>query len=127
MKITPKPTPLIRAANESADIVRMMNSGFGTLAEDSDLYPGDLNSEIDALNEEIYVRLNNGVYRAGFASSQEAYEEAFWDVFGMLDALEGRLRRYHGLLKCNLRRVSDYPYLRPTSIGCWRLIKLQRR
>jgi glutathionyl-hydroquinone reductase len=122
--------------NESADIVRMMNSGFGTLAEDSlNLYPDDLNSEIDALNEEIYIRLNNGVYRAGFASTQAAYEEAFWDVFGMLDTLESRLKdqtflfgdrltetdirlfvtlvrfdvAYHGLFKCNLRRISDYP------------------
>jgi glutathionyl-hydroquinone reductase len=122
--------------NESADIVRMMNSGFGTLAEDSvNLYPDDLNAEIDALNEEIYIRLNNGVYRAGFASTQAAYEEAFWDVFGMLDTLETRLKdqtflfgdrltetdirlfvtlvrfdvAYHGLFKCNLRRISDYP------------------
>jgi glutathionyl-hydroquinone reductase len=124
--------------NESADIVRMMNSGFGTLAEDSvDLYPDDLKSEIDALNDAIYVRLNNGVYRAGFATSQAAYQEAFWDVFGMLDSLEDRLKdrtylfgdrlmetdirlfvtlvrfdvAYHGLFKCNLRRVSDYPKL----------------
>ena len=124
--------------NESADIVRMMNSGFGTLATDSvDLYPEDLSSEIDALNEQIYARLNNGVYRAGFATSQEAYQEAFWDVFDMLDALEDRLKdrtfvfgdrltetdirlfvtlirfdvAYHGLFKCNLRRISDYPML----------------
>jgi glutathionyl-hydroquinone reductase len=124
--------------NESADIVRMMNSGFGALADDSiDLYPDDLRSEIDALNDQIYVRLNNGVYRAGFATSQQAYQEAFWDVFGMLDTLEDRLKdrtflfgdrltetdirlfatlvrfdiAYHGLFKCNLRRVSDYPRL----------------
>ena len=124
--------------NESADIVRMMNSGFGALVDDSvDLYPDDLKSEIDALNDAIYVRLNNGVYRAGFATTQEAYQEAFWDVFGMLDSLEDRLKdrtylfgdrltetdirlfvtlvrfdvAYHGLFKCNLRRVSDYPKL----------------
>jgi glutathionyl-hydroquinone reductase len=124
--------------NESADIVRMLNSGFGELAENSlDLYPESLRSEIDALNDQIYVRLNNGVYRAGFATSQEAYQEAFWDVFGMLDSLEHRLKNetflfgdwltetdirlfvtlirfdiaYHGLFKCNLRRLCDYPQL----------------
>jgi putative glutathione S-transferase len=124
--------------NESADIVRMLNSGFGTLADGRiDLYPEDLRAEIDALNDAIYPRLNNGVYRAGFATTQEAYEEAFWDVFGMLDELEARLvgsafllgsrlteadirlfvtlirfdAAYHGLFKCNLRRVADYPRL----------------
>lgn len=124
--------------NESADIVRMLNSGFGALAQEPvDLYPEDLKSEIDALNDQLYSRLNNGVYRAGFATSQQAYEEAFWDVFGMLDALEHRLKdraflfgdrltetdirlfvtlvrfdvAYHGLFRCNLRRISDYPLL----------------
>jgi putative glutathione S-transferase len=125
--------------NESADIVRMLNSGFGDLAANAiDLYPRDLRAEIDALNAEVYPRLNNGVYRAGFATTQIAYEEAFADVFGMLDELEGRLANrgpflfgerfteadvrvfvtlirfdaaYHGLFKCNLRRIADYPAL----------------
>jgi putative glutathione S-transferase len=124
--------------NESADIVRMLNAGFGTLADNTiDLYPEDLRSEIDALNDRIYPRLNNGVYRAGFATTQEAYEEAFRDVFGMLDELEQRLSgkaflfgdrltetdirlfvtlirfdaAYHGLFKCNLCRIADYPNL----------------
>ncbi len=125
--------------NESADILRMMNAGFGDLADGTvDLYPEDLRPEIDALNAEIYPRLNNGVYRAGFATTQIAYEEAFDEVFAMLDALEARLgdgRRfllgarlteadlrlfvtlvrfdlaYHGLFKCNLRRIADYPAL----------------
>ncbi len=124
--------------NESADIVRMLNSGFGTLASGPDLYPESLRAEIDALNTEIYPRLNNGVYRAGFATTQLAYEEAFDDVFGMLDSLEARLATggpyllgdvlteadirlfvtlvrfdaaYHGLFKCNLRRIADYPAL----------------
>jgi glutathionyl-hydroquinone reductase len=137
--------------NESADIVRMMNSGFGVLAEDSlDLYPDDLGSEIDALNDQIYQRLNNGVYRAGFATSQPAYQEAFWDVFGMLDALEDRLKdrtflfgdrltetdirlfvtlvrfdvAYHGLFKCNLRRVSDYPLLTEYLRRLWSVDKI---
>lgn len=125
--------------NESADILRMMNSGFGNLADPTfDLYPADLREEIDALNARIYPRLNNGVYRAGFATTQEAYEEAFRDVFAMLDELAERLGNgcnfllgerlteadirlfvtlvrfdvaYHGLFKCNLRRIADYPGL----------------
>ena len=124
--------------NESADIVRMLNSGFGDLADNTiDLYPQDLRAEIDVLNDRIYPRLNNGVYRAGFATTQEAYEEAFGEVFGTLDELEERLSgraflfrdrltetdirlfvtlvrfdaAYHGLFKCNLRRIADYPNL----------------
>lgn len=125
--------------NESADIVRMFNSGFGELANPNvDLYPSALREEIDALNAEIYPKLNNGVYRAGFATTQESYEEAFHDVFGMLDQLEHRLSdgrdylsgqhvteadirlfvtlirfdpAYHGIFKCNLRQLRDYPFL----------------
>ncbi|MFW8596314.1 glutathione S-transferase family protein [Cribrihabitans neustonicus] len=125
--------------NESADILRMMNSGFGKLADDSiDLYPADFREDIDALNDRIYPRLNNGVYRTGFATTQVAYIEAFLDVFAMLDELEERLGdgrefllgkrfteadvllfvtlvrfdvAYHGLFKCNLRRIADYPAL----------------
>ena len=124
--------------NESADIVRMLNTGFGNLASGPDLYPEALRSQIDALNAEIYPRLNNGVYRAGFAVTQLAYEEAFDDVFSMLDSLEARLETggaylfgnalteadirlfvtlvrfdaaYHGLFKCNLRRLADYAAL----------------
>jgi putative glutathione S-transferase len=125
--------------NESADILRMLNSGFGPLADDTvDLYPEDLRVEIDALNDRIYPRLNNGVYRTGFATTQLAYEEAFAEVFAMLDELETRLdsqgpllfgerlteadlrlfvtlvrfdAAYHGLFKCNLRRLADYPHL----------------
>ncbi|TPE49884.1 glutathione S-transferase family protein [Amaricoccus solimangrovi] len=125
--------------NESADILRMLNSGFGDLARsDIDLYPADLAAGIDALNARIYPALNNGVYRAGFATTQIAYEEAFRGVFVMLDALEERLAgagpflfgerfteadirlfvtlvrfdaAYHGLFKCNLRRLADYPGL----------------
>ena len=78
--------------NESADILRMFNSGFGKLANSSlDLYPADLAAEIDALNARLYSGLNNGVYRAGFATTQDAYEEAFRDVFATLDELEVRL------------------------------------
>jgi glutathionyl-hydroquinone reductase len=125
--------------NESADIVRMFNSGFGTLASGAfDLYPEELRAGIDALNDRVYPRLNNGVYRAGFATTQVAYEEAFADVFIMLDELEEHVGRcgpflfgdglteadvrlfvtlvrfdaaYHSLFKCNLRRLTDYPAL----------------
>lgn len=125
--------------NESADIVRMLNSGFGALADESvDLYPEALRSEIDALNERVYPTLNNGVYRAGFATTQVAYEEAFQGVFTMLDELEARLAAggpfltgatfteadirlfvtlirfdaaYYGLFKCNRQRLADYPAL----------------
>ncbi|MDZ4395289.1 glutathione S-transferase family protein [Cypionkella sp.] len=124
--------------NESADIVRMLNSGFGNLASGPDLYPEALRPEIDALNDAIYPALNNGVYRAGFATTQTAYEAAFADVFTTLDSLEQRLSdnrpylhgdqftetdirafvtlirfdaAYHGLFKTNLRRIADYPNL----------------
>ncbi|WP_437616357.1 glutathione S-transferase family protein [Erwinia sp. V71] len=125
--------------NESADIVRMFNSGFSELARnDIDLYPALLREEIDALNAEIYPRLNNGVYRTGFATTQVSYQEAFNDVFAMLDKLEQRLSdqrsfltgeqlteadirlfvtlirfdaAYHGLFKCNLRQLRAYPLL----------------
>lgn len=125
-------------SNESADIVRMFNNGFGDLASGPDLYPADLRSEIDALNDAIYATLNNGVYRAGFATTQLAYDEAYADVFATLDSLETRLgdgraflhsdsftetdirlfvtairfdAAYHGLFKCNKRRFTDYPQL----------------
>lgn len=125
--------------NESADILRMLNAGFGDLASNQyDLYPSDLASEIDALNDEIYPALNNGVYRAGFATTQVAYEEAYEGIFAMLDKLEARLEgqgpflfgdrlsetdirlfvtlvrfdaAYHGLFKTNKKRIADYPNL----------------
>jgi putative glutathione S-transferase len=124
--------------NESADLLRMFNAGFGPLADERvDLYPKDLRADIDALNEAVYPALNNGVYRAGFATTQAAYEEAFAGVFAMLDGLERRLEQgpyllgerltetdirvfvtlarfdaaYHGQFKCNLRRIADYPNL----------------
>jgi glutathionyl-hydroquinone reductase len=124
--------------NESADILRMFNSAFDAVgAEPGDFYPKDLRDEINALNTRIYDNLNNGVYKAGFATSQEAYDEAVGPVFETLDWLERTLaeRRYlcgdtlteadwrlfttllrfdpvyHGHFKCNLRRVVDYPAL----------------
>ena len=127
-------------SNESSEIIRMLNSAFNAVgANDLDFYPPELRGEIDALNTRIYDGLNNGVYRAGFAKTQEAYEEGFDDVFATLDYLDERLsdRRflcgdrqteadwrlfptlarfdvaYHYAFKCNLRKISDYANLGP--------------
>lgn len=125
--------------NESADIVRMLNSAFDGLTDVRlDLYPAELREEIDALNERLYVNFNNGVYQAGFAQSQAAYEEAYNNVFAMLDEIEQRLsdgRRYlfgdeltesdirlfvtlvrfdlayYGLFKCNRNLIAQMPNL----------------
>lgn len=125
-------------SNESADIIRMFNSAFAELTEPGvDYYPKALRSEIETINAFIYEKLNNGVYRAGFAQSQSAYETAYQDVFQALDALEIRLQRqryllgeqiteadwrlfptlirfdavYYGLFKCNRQRLRDFPAL----------------
>ncbi|MGP2493487.1 glutathione S-transferase family protein [Mesorhizobium sp. PUT5] len=124
--------------NESSEIIRMLNSAFDAWGDASlDFYPQALRAEIDALNDLIYPAVNNGVYRAGFATTQEAYEEAFGELFSTLDQLEERLSRrryltgeriteadwrlfttlvrfdpvYVGHFKCNLRRIADYPNL----------------
>jgi putative glutathione S-transferase len=124
--------------NESSEIIRMFNSAFDALgAAAGDYYPAALRSEIDAVNERVYATLNNGVYRAGFARTQSAYEEAVEPLFETLDWLESRLARqryvagqtlteadwrlfttlvrfdavYVGHFKCNLRRLVDYPNL----------------
>jgi putative glutathione S-transferase len=125
-------------SNESSEIIRMFNGAFDHLgAREGDFYPLPLREAIDGLNEWIYNTVNNGVYRCGFATSQQAYEEAVYPLFATLDALEERLasRRYLmgsalteadwrlfttlvrfdpvyvGHFKCNLRRLVDYPYL----------------
>jgi putative glutathione S-transferase len=122
-------------SNESAEIIRMLNSAFdGVGAKPGDYYPEPLRAEIDAINTRIYDTVNNGVYKAGFATTQDAYEEAFVPLFDTLDWLEERLstRRYLmgdtqtetdwrlfttlvrfdpvyvGHFKCNLRRIADY-------------------
>ena len=124
--------------NESAEIIRMFNSAFDAFTEvRADYYPQALHGEIDRINDFVYANVNNGVYRAGFARSQEAYEEAFLALFAALDETEKRLsgRRYlageklteadwrlfttlvrfdavyYGHFKCNLRRIVDYPNL----------------
>lgn len=127
----------IMVSNESADILRMFDTAFEHLApSDLRLYPSDLAAEIDALNLRIYDGLNNGVYKAGFAGTQVAYDEAVEVVFATLDELEGRLTEpflfgerltetdirtfvtlirfdaaYHGIFKVNRRQIADYPRL----------------
>jgi putative glutathione S-transferase len=125
-------------SNESSEIIRMLNSAFDEWGDASlDLYPERLRGEIDRVNALVYPSVNNGVYRAGFAGTQQAYEEAFNDLFAALDTLEERLGRqrylagdhvteadwrlfttlarfdpvYVGHFKCNLRRIADYPNL----------------
>ncbi|KAA5606490.1 glutathione S-transferase family protein [Roseospira marina] len=124
-------------SNESADILRMFNQGFGDLASGPDLYPARLHRSIDAVNAWVYDTLNNGVYKAGFATQQDAYTEAVVAVFDTLDRLEARLGDqrylagdqiteadwrafttlirfdavYHGHFKCNIRPLSDYDNL----------------
>ncbi|XHH30150.1 glutathione S-transferase family protein [Xanthomonas euroxanthea] len=125
-------------SNESADIIRMFNSAFDAVgAADGDFYPAPLREQIDALNTRIYDTVNNGVYKAGFATTQAAYEEAVVPLFETLDWLEARLDEhrylcgevlteadwrlfttlvrfdavYVGHFKCNLRRIADYRHL----------------
>jgi putative glutathione S-transferase len=124
--------------NESSEIIRMFNSAFdGIGALPGDYYPQDLRGEIDVINARVYDTVNNGVYKAGFATSQQAYEEAVGPLFETLDWLEEILGRqrylvgarlteadirlfttlirfdavYVGHFKCNIRRIADYPAL----------------
>ena len=125
-------------SNESSEIIRMFNSAFDAVgAAPGDFYPADQRATIDPLNARIYDTVNNGVYKSGFATTQEAYEEAVRSLFATLDALEERLARerylcgarlteadwrlfttlvrfdsvYVGHFKCNLKRLIDYPNL----------------
>ena len=124
--------------NESSEIIRMLNSAFEAFTDvHTDYYPEALRDEIDRINDLVYPTVNNGVYRAGFATSQEAYEEAARGIFSTLDQLEARLSRqrylagkqiteadwrlfttlvrfdavYYSHFKCNLRRIVDYTNL----------------
>ncbi|WP_238366773.1 glutathione S-transferase family protein [Mesobacterium pallidum] len=125
-------------SNESSEIIRMFNSAFdGITGNTDDYYPEELRGEIDTLNDRIYDTVNNGVYKSGFATSQEAYDEAVTALFESLDWLEEILSAsryltgnqlteadwrlfptlirfdtaYHGHFKCNRRRIVDYPNL----------------
>ena len=124
--------------NESSEIIRMLNTEFDEWGDASlDLYPKDLREDIDAINERIYTTVNNGVYRCGFAKSQEAYEEAFHNLFESLDYLDNLLDEhrylcgeriteadwrlyptlarfdaaYYGNFKCNKMHIYEYPNL----------------
>jgi len=125
-------------SNESSEIIRMFNSEFDALGDASlDFYPDALREEIDEVNAMVYPRINNGVYRCGFATGQEAYEEAYGELFEALDLLEARLSGqrylvgdriseadwrlfttlvrfdavYVGHFKCNRQRIADYTHL----------------
>ena len=125
-------------SNESSEIIRMFNSAFDQITGNRlDLYPQPLRAEIDRWNDYIYPRINNGVYRSGFATEQAAYDEAVGELFGALDKVDGHLAThrylageycteadwrlfatlvrfdigYYGAFKCNLRRIADYPEL----------------
>ncbi len=123
-------------SNESSEIIRMLNTAFGDLADQRiDLYPAPWREEIDAVNDRLYEHFNNGVYRAGFATTRSAHEKAVWEVFASLDFIEQRLHgqdflvgdqfteadirafvtlvrfdlAYYSLFKTNLHQVRDYP------------------
>jgi putative glutathione S-transferase len=125
-------------SNESSEIIRMFNSAFEAFTDiDTDYYPPALRAEIDRVNEHVYKNINNGVYRAGFATTQAAYEQAFEALFAALDDVERRLATqrylageriteadwrlfttlvrfdavYYGHFKCNRSRIVDYPNL----------------
>lgn len=124
--------------NESSEIIRMMDTEFGDVARVKTIfYPKTLRTEIDQMNDFVYANINNGVYRAGFAQSQAAYEKAFDALFSALDELEARLGKqrylignqvteadwrllptllrfdvaYNSLFKCNKKRLVEYPNL----------------
>jgi glutathionyl-hydroquinone reductase len=125
-------------SNESAEIIRMFNSAFNAITGNTlDFYPEEKRSEIDAINDRVYNDINNGVYKAGFATSQSAYDEAVTKLFSALDWVESILAEkpfltgsepteadwrlvttlmrfdavYVGHFKCNIRRIADYPAL----------------
>lgn len=125
-------------SNESSEIIRMLNSEFdGLTGDNKDFYPAELRAEIDEINDFVYPNVNNGVYRCGFARSQEAYEEAYDKLFAALDELDDRLGKqrylvgdrlteadwrlfstllrfdivYYGHFKCSRQHVYEYPNL----------------
>ncbi len=125
-------------SNESADIIRMFNSAFdGVTGNTDDYWPQPLRARIKAINDRVYDTVNNGVYKAGFATTQEAYDKAVHPLFDSLDGIEGLLAEhryltgdriteadwrlfttivrfdavYHTHFKCNRRRIVDYPNL----------------
>lgn len=127
-------------SNESADIIRMLNSAFNGIAgvrQELDFYPADLQEDIDQVNQRVYDTVNNGVYKSGFATAQDVYEKAYGELFDSLDWLEARLGRqrylvgrriteadwrlfttlirfdavYFSHFKCNRQRLADFEHL----------------
>ncbi|WP_444903136.1 glutathione S-transferase family protein [Microbulbifer sp. CnH-101-E] len=125
-------------SNESSEIIRMLNQSFNEISSDTqDFFPKEKQTEIETINELVYENINNGVYRSGFATTQEAYEEAYTNLFDALDRVENILGQqrylvgekitgadwrlfttlirfdsvYHGHFKCNRQRLEDYPNL----------------
>lgn len=125
-------------SNESSEIIRMLNHGFRDLSENkTDYYPENLRKEIDEINDLVYHNINNGVYKAGFATKQAVYEEAYDKLFSALDEVEKILKKsaflvgdemteadirlyttlvrfdavYHGHFKCNMRKIEEYSAL----------------
>lgn len=125
-------------SNADDDIMRMLNSELNPFTDvKTDFYPAPLRAEIDEINGFVYPNINDGVYRAGFATTQGSYEQAVRNLFGALDRIEARLSKqrylvgqriteadwrlfptlirfdavYHGHFKCNIRRIVDYPHL----------------
>ncbi|WP_299579588.1 glutathione S-transferase family protein [uncultured Microbulbifer sp.] len=126
-------------SNESSEIIRMFNTAFNRITGDTqDFFPKDKQQAIETINQLVYESINNGVYRSGFATTQEAYEEAYRQLFAALDQMENILARqryligeeiteadwrlfttlirfdsvYHGHFKCNRQRLEDFPNLR---------------
>ncbi|WP_226642736.1 glutathione S-transferase family protein [Microbulbifer variabilis] len=126
-------------SNESSEIIRMFNSAFNEISGDTqDFFPEDKQEEIENINQLVYENINNGVYRSGFATTQEAYEQAYTNLFNALDQVESILAQqrylvgeeiteadwrlfttlirfdsvYHGHFKCNRQRLEDFPNLR---------------
>ncbi|MCG3111299.1 MAG: glutathione S-transferase family protein [Candidatus Manganitrophus sp. SB1] len=125
-------------SNSDDDILRMLNSEFNAFTDvKTDFYPAPFRAEIDEINNFVYPNINDGVYRAGFATTQASYEQAVRNLFDALDRIEARLSKqrylvgqqiteadwrlfptlirfdavYHGHFKCNIRRIVDYPHL----------------
>ena len=125
-------------SNESSEIIRMFNTAFNSfIGSQQNFYPEALRSQIDEINDFVYHNINNGVYKCGFASEQEAYEEACYNLFNALDKVDALLKEqpflvggdiseadwrlfttllrfdpvYVGHFKCNLKRIADYPHL----------------
>ncbi|WP_445358958.1 glutathione S-transferase family protein [Microbulbifer sp. ANSA005] len=126
-------------SNESSEIIRMFNRAFNTITGDTqDFFPEEKQQDIDTINQLVYENINNGVYRCGFATTQEAYESAYYNLFSALDQVEKILGEqrflvgteiteadwrlfttlirfdavYHGHFKCNRQRLEDFPNLR---------------